>query len=38
VKKVKKLGEEVKVAIRMSARDANEDLKKVQKDGAASGG
>lgn len=36
VKKVKKLGEEVKVAIRNVRRDANEDLKKLQKDGGAS--
>ncbi len=36
VKKVKKLGEDAKVAIRNVRRDANEGLKKLQKDGAAS--
>lgn len=36
VKKVKKLGEEVKVAIRNVRRDANEEIKKLQKDGAIS--
>jgi ribosome recycling factor len=36
VKKVKKLGEEVKVAIRNVRRDANEEVKKLQKDGKIS--
>jgi ribosome recycling factor len=36
VKKVKKLGEEVKVAIRNVRRDVNEEIKKLQKDGKAS--
>lgn len=33
VKKVKKMGEEVKVAVRNIRRDANEEIKKIQKDG-----
>ena len=36
VKKVKKLGEDVKVAVRNIRRDANEEIKKLQKDGGAS--
>jgi ribosome recycling factor len=36
VKRVKKLGEEVKVAIRNVRRDANEEVKKLQKDGKIS--
>ena len=36
VKKTKKLGEDVKVAIRNVRRDANEEIKKLQKDGEAS--
>ncbi len=36
VKRVKKLGEEVKVAIRNIRRDANEEVKKLEKDGKIS--
>ncbi len=36
VKKVKKLGEEVKVAIRNVRRDANEEVKRLEKDGKVS--
>jgi ribosome recycling factor len=36
VKRVKKLGEEVKVAIRNIRRDANDEIKKLQKDGLVS--
>ncbi len=36
VKRVKKLGEEVKVAIRNVRRDANEEVKKLEKDGKIS--
>lgn len=36
VKKVKKLGEEVKVAVRNVRRDVNEEIKRLQKDGKAS--
>jgi ribosome recycling factor len=36
VKKIKRMGEEVKVAIRNIRRDANEEIKKLQKDGAIS--
>jgi ribosome recycling factor len=36
VKKVKKLGEEAKVAVRNVRRDVNEEIKKLQKDGKAS--
>ena len=35
-KKVRELGEEAKTAIRMIRRDANEDLKKLEKDGKVS--
>jgi ribosome recycling factor len=36
VKKVKKLGEEVKVAVRNVRREVNEEIKRLQKDGKAS--
>jgi ribosome recycling factor len=36
VKKVKKLGEDMKVAIRNVRRDANEEIKKAQKEGESS--
>lgn len=36
VKKTKKLGEDVKVAIRNVRRDANEEIKRLQKDGESS--